>query len=209
MRKTSTGRLATRASLIGRLKNSEDQTSWEEFDRFYRRLVIAFAIKQGLDEEEAKDVAQETFAVVARDIGKFEYDPARSSFKHWLSTVTRHRITDYIRRRPKLASAPLPSTDGSTRTSAVARIPDPGTDALETVWDEEFRAFLLRLAMQQLKPEVSTLHFQILYLSVVKGQSLAKVAAALGINVAAVYVVRHRLAPRQRKLVAALRKELG
>src|SRR6266496_1265142 len=103
MREPRPDTIATRASLIGRLKNWDDQTNWREFDRTYRRLIVAFAVKQGLSESEAQDVAQETLLAVAKGIGKFEYDPARSSFKNWLLTVTRHRIADHCRRRPKEA----------------------------------------------------------------------------------------------------------
>ena len=209
MREVRPDTIATRASLLGRLKNWDDQTSWREFDHTYRRLIVAFAMKQGLNESEAEDVAQETFVSVAKDIGKFEYDPARSSFKNWLLKVTRHRITDHIRRRPKEAAAQSCRPDDRTRTSTVARLADPASDALDAAWEEEWRQTLTEQALEQLKPEVSVEHFKIFYLSVIKQQSATRVAAALGVNLAKVYVVLHRLAPRFKKLVAALRKELG
>jgi len=209
MREARPDTIVTHASLLGRLRNRDDQKSWDEFDRTYRRLIIAFALNQGLDQEEAKDVVQETWLAVVKAIGKFEYDPARSSFKNWLLTVTRHRIADYIRRRPQELEAQPRRADDSTRTSTVARLPDPNSPALEVVWDEEWKRTLVDQAMERLKANVSTQHFQILYLSVVKEQPAAKVAAALGVNIAKVYVVRHRLAPRLKKLIASLRKELG
>ena len=60
--------LATRASLLGRLKNWEDSHSWEEFTQMYSRLIRAVAIKAGLTETEAKDVEQETLLSVAKKI---------------------------------------------------------------------------------------------------------------------------------------------
>jgi RNA polymerase sigma-70 factor (ECF subfamily) len=201
--------IATRASLVGRLKNWDDQTSWREFDATYRRVIVAFAVKQGLNEQEAQDVAQETVLAVAKAMPGFQYDPARSSFSNWLFTVTRHRITDYIRRRPKEQEVRPPHADDTARTSTVARVPDPNSQPLDAVWEEEWRRNLTDQAMECLKAEVSVEHFKIFYLSVIKGQSSAKVALALGTNMAKVYVVRHRLAPRFQKLVAALQKELG
>jgi RNA polymerase sigma-70 factor (ECF subfamily) len=209
MREPKPDTIATRASLIGRLKNWDDQTNWREFDRTYRRLIVAFAVKQGLSESEAQDVAQETLLSVAKDIGKFEYDPERSSFKNWLLTVTRHRIADHCRHRPKEAGPRPTRTDESTRTSTVARVPDPNCAALDAVWDEEWRRTLTDQALERLKTQVSTQHFQIFYLSVIKEQPGAKVATALGVNMATVYVVRHRLARRFKKIAAALREELG
>jgi hypothetical protein len=76
--------LATRASLLGRLKNWEDAKSWEEFTQTYSRLIRAVAIKAGLTESEAKDVEQETLLCVAKTIHEFESNPARGTFKSWL-----------------------------------------------------------------------------------------------------------------------------
>src|SRR5687767_12747485 len=92
--------LATRASLLGRLKNWEDARSWEEFTQIYSRLIRSVAIKAGLSEAEAKDVEQETLLCVARTIHEFESDPARGTFKSWLLNLTRWRIADQFHRRP-------------------------------------------------------------------------------------------------------------
>src|SRR5712671_639223 len=64
--------LATRWSLVARMKNPEDQETWSEFADLYRGLIFGVARKAGLREEEAKDVVQETMAAVAKNIGGFE-----------------------------------------------------------------------------------------------------------------------------------------
>jgi len=209
MRAAKPDTIATRASLIGRLKDWNDQKSWGEFDRTYRRAIVAFAVAQGLSEPEAEDVAQETLLAAAKSIGGFKYDPARSSFKNWLLTVARHRITDHIRRRPKEVAAQPRRAGDATRTSTIARLPDPNGQALDVAAEAESKRAVLDEALERFKTDVSTEHFKIFYLSVIKEQPAAKVAAALGVNLAKVYVVRHRLAPRFKKLVAALQKELG
>ena len=47
--------LATRASLLGRLKNWEDARSWEEFTQIYSRLIRAVARKAGGDTDTTRD----------------------------------------------------------------------------------------------------------------------------------------------------------
>jgi len=100
--------IATRASLLGRLKNWEDQESWEEFADTYSRLILGVAIQAGLTEAEAKDVEQETLLRVAQTIHEFESSPERGSFKSWLLTLTRWRIVDQFRKR-----APAGQSDGT------------------------------------------------------------------------------------------------
>jgi len=84
--------IPTRASLLKRLKNWEDQESWREFFALYGRLIFGVAIKAGLTKAEAQDVVQDTAVVVARKLPGFAYDPAIGSFKSWLLLITRRRI---------------------------------------------------------------------------------------------------------------------
>ena len=48
----------TRWTLIGRLKNWDDQESWREFFDTYWRLIYATAIRSGLTPVEAEEVVQ-------------------------------------------------------------------------------------------------------------------------------------------------------
>ena len=86
--------IATRASLLERLKDMDDHASWDEFYRTYRELIYSVARKAGLNETEAEEAVQETLISVAKKMPGFRYDPAVDSFKGWLLTVTRWRILD-------------------------------------------------------------------------------------------------------------------
>ena len=46
--------LATHASLIERLKDCDDQASWQEFFDRYRGLIFRFALKAGCTETEIR-----------------------------------------------------------------------------------------------------------------------------------------------------------
>ena len=91
--------IPTRSSLLKRLKNWEDQDSWQEFFNTYGKLIFAVAIKAGLTEAEAQDVVQETMLVAARKLPGFDYDPVKGSFKSWLMLVTRRRIDKQLKKR--------------------------------------------------------------------------------------------------------------
>ena len=49
-----------RKSLLGRLKDFEDNESWRDFFNTYWRLIYGFATQRGLNHEEAQEVVQET-----------------------------------------------------------------------------------------------------------------------------------------------------
>src|SRR5215216_2597716 len=94
----------TRKSLLIRLKNWNDQESWQEFCRIYERIIHDIALKAGLRKVEAQEVVQETLLSVAKKIAGFDYNPEIGSFKNWLLKITKRRIVDQLRKR-------TPSTD--------------------------------------------------------------------------------------------------
>jgi len=120
-------RYPTRPSLLERLKNPEDQASWEAFYAAYRRLIHGAGLQAGLSEEEAKDLVQDTFLVLARQMPEFQYDPAKCSFKSWLRLVVRCRIRDRLRKRGRrVATVDLPPAD-DTVTEPMLNIADPAS----------------------------------------------------------------------------------
>src|SRR5476651_1071862 len=96
--------IPTRTTLIKRLKNWEDQSSWQDFFDTYGKLIHGVALKAGLTQTEAQDVVQETMFAVARQMPAFKYDRSLGSFKLWLLNLTRWRIADQIRQRAPQAA---------------------------------------------------------------------------------------------------------
>jgi RNA polymerase sigma factor (sigma-70 family) len=198
--------IATRASLLGRLKDWGDQESWQEFFNTYWRLIYSVALKAGLTDTEAQDVLQETLVTVAKKIGQFKSDPALGSFKGWLLLITRRRIADQFAKRGKLQRAPdIPATsntaplasggaDDSTRTSTIERVADPATFNLDACWEQQWQANLLRAATEKVKSQISPKQFQMFELYVLREWPVRKVAATLDVNVGQVYLAKHRVA---------------
>ena len=202
-----TGLLATRRSLIDRLGHWEDQAHWQEFFETYWKLIYSVARKSGLNEAEAQDVVQETVITVAKKIHKLRYDPAIGSFKGWLLNITRWRIADQFRERvPSQNQMARSSDDRSTAT--IERIADSNAENLDQLWEQEWQQNLLATAMTRVKKKVAPKHFQIFDCSVCKEWPAQKIAAALGVSVGQVYLVRHRVAALLKKEVKKLQKEV-
>jgi RNA polymerase sigma factor (sigma-70 family) len=194
---------ATRRSLVERLTNWQDQQHWQEFFETYWRLIYGVARKSGLTDAESQDVVQETVITVAKNITKYEREAG--SFRGWLLHITRWRIADQFRKRaPQTAQAR--SRGGSSRgTATIERIPD-GFD-LAATWEEEWQRHIFQAAMERLKRKVDSKHYQIFDCLAVKQWPAPKVAASLGVGIAQVYLVKHRLSAQLKKEVAILEKQ--
>jgi RNA polymerase sigma-70 factor (ECF subfamily) len=194
--------IPTRYSLLGRLRDWDDQDSWRDFFDTYWRLIYSVALKSGLTESEAQDVVQETVISVAKDIHKFKRDRALGSFKGWLRNVTRWRIADQLRKRTRVDLAEN-GTQEFHRPNP-AEIPEPEGATSESMWEEEWQANLLEAAMERVKHRVKEEHYQMFDLYVIKEWPVRKVARTLGVNVGRVYLAKHRISALVRKEVRAL-----
>ncbi len=187
--------LPTRESLLSRLKDWEDQDGWREFFDTYWRLIFNVARHAGLNEAEAQDIVQETLLGVAKKIPAFRYDPAKGSFKAWLLLNVRSRIVEHWRRRAVADSHRAAPDPGGppTGTDVVHRIADPAGPDLEAVWQKEWEDNLLQTAIRRTKAKVSARQFLIFDLATLKEVPLAKITRTLGVNVAQIYIAKHRV----------------
>jgi RNA polymerase sigma-70 factor (ECF subfamily) len=196
--------IPTRRSLLSRLKNWDDQDAWRVFFETYWKLIYNAAVRAGLSDAEAQDVVQETVIAVCRNIPEFAYDPAKGSFKTWLMRQTAWRIIGQLRKR--LPVEPLRETHRTpSRTTALERVPDPKVTDLEVGWDEEWEKNLVDSAFRRLKAKVDAKHFQIFDLCVRKKWPIAKIAKALRVNPARIYLVKHRLGNLLKKEIEQLK----
>src|SRR5271156_977382 len=146
MAQTTDDLIPTRTTLLHRLKDWQDQSSWQDFFDTYWKLIFGIAVKSGLSEAEAQDVVQETMISVAKHISTFKYDPAIGSFKSWLLNMTRWRIIDQLRRRDLLEQKYHPNeTEIGTKT--VDKIEDPINRQFEEEWDIRWEENLFQAAV--------------------------------------------------------------
>lgn len=194
----------TRSSLLNRLKNTQDHSSWQTFNDIYGRLIFRFAIKNGLTEDEAEEVVQETLIGVAKYLPNFRYDPKVCAFKTWLLNLSRWRIQNQLRQRRAPSASGSEKAHGNseeeaTNTSPIERIPSPASGDFEALWDREWRATLMDAALARVKPLCSVKQWQIFDLHVLQEWSVGEVNGTLGVSAGRVYLAKHRISVLLRK----------
>ena len=83
--------------------NEGDKAAFRWVVQTYQRMVFSLALKMMADEEEAKDVVQETFIRAWLAIG--DYDPQRP-FSTWLYTIVSHLCLDRLKSARAICSQP-------------------------------------------------------------------------------------------------------
>ncbi|HLQ44767.1 MAG TPA: sigma-70 family RNA polymerase sigma factor, partial [Planctomycetaceae bacterium] len=133
----------TQPSLLVRLRDAHDHEAWERFVDLYAPLVFAFVRKRGLQDADAADLTQEVLRQMALSAKSLVYDPKRGSFRAWLFTVVRNRLTDHWRAaRPEHSG----SGDRSQWRQATEQLVSE-SDSAE--WDLAYERQLFHFAARQ------------------------------------------------------------
>ncbi|WP_165227001.1 RNA polymerase sigma factor [Aquisphaera insulae] len=194
----------TRASLLVRIRDGRDAEAWSQFVEMYGPLIYDYGRRGGFQDADAADLAQEVLQAVAGAAGRFEYDPARGSFRSWLFTVARTKRLDLAAR---LARHPR----GSGRSSVMEQLgelagPRDG-EAEEAEWRLACEQRLVDLAAEQIRGEFREPTWQAFWQTFVEHAAPQEVASRLGMTIGAVYAARCRVLARLRERVRQLRDD--
>jgi RNA polymerase sigma factor (sigma-70 family) len=85
----------TRASLLVRLRDRQDEAAWRDFVDLYTPVVYGYARKQGLQAADAADLSQEVLGAVVGSVNRLDYDPRRGAFRNWLFTIVRRKLSNW------------------------------------------------------------------------------------------------------------------
>ena len=201
--------LLTRPSLLHRLRDWNDHSSWEEFHRLYRRFIRGLAIRAGLSDPEADEVVQAVLQNVAEHIGDYEVRERRGAFRRWLMNQTRWRIADKFRQRDR-ATAPQGQAVVRPANHDIDPLDDiPAENDIVDFWEVEWQQHILNSAMERLATQVPAKHFQAFDLYSRQGWPVRRIADTLEMNAPTVYLIAHRLTKRLRTEVDRLRDHHG
>jgi RNA polymerase sigma-70 factor, ECF subfamily len=179
----------TNVSLLECLRRPSASEAWDRFVRLYTPLLLYWARKLGLQDQDAEDLVQDVLIVLVRKMPEFRYQPGRT-FRGWMRTVLMNKWRD---RRRTGASAPLES----------GVEPSVPSDADETE-ESEYRLYILGRALQLMVEDFEMPTWQACWDTVVCSRPATEVAAELGLSVNAVYLAKSRVLNRLRHDLAGL-----
>lgn len=188
---------STRASLLVRIRDLEDQQAWSQFVEVYGPVVYRFARKRGLQEADASDLTQEVLRAVAAVAGRLNYDAREGSFRGWLYTVARNKLYDFRVARSR-------QCQGSGDSAVQAVLDEQSAHQEETLWEEEYQQQLLAWAADRVRDSFEDATWQAFWQLAVEGKSGKEAAAALGMTLAAVYMAKSRVLARLKEEIHQL-----
>jgi len=192
---------STHASLLLRLRDSQDHEAWLEFVSLYEPVAYRLLRRHGLQDADAREVMQELLMTVSRNIDRWDPAKERGSFRGWLRRVARNLVINWLKNRQRKVIA----TGGSGLQTMLNMLPaESDQETLE--FDQELRRALFQRAAEQVRGEVQAATWQAFWETGIVGASPADAAKKLGMTVGAVRVAKCRVLARLQAAVHEMEK---
>jgi len=191
---------ATSLSLLQRAQ-SDDQDAWDRLVRLYGPLVYRWCQRASVPADDVSDVFQEVFRAVAASLKKYKPGENKGSFRAWLKTVARSKISNHFQYINRQVRGKGGSTAQNQMSAATDPLGDPLADEDEEV-DEADHAVLVRRALELIRPEFKDTTWVAFERVALEDRDVAFVGEELGLSSAAVRQANYRVRRR-------LRIELG
>lgn len=182
----------TQSSLLERLREPGDEAAWRRFDALYGEVIVRYARRRGLELADAEDIRQIVALNLMGAMRGFRLRHDRGRFRSYLGRVVGNAIFRYRNR---------PSHHREVLEPDLAAIAPPVLgDALDAVWEQEWRDHHLRRALATLRSTFDPRSMEI-FERLLQGQSTADVVGATQSSPATVHKVRQRVRARLQTLV--------
>lgn len=176
----------TPASLLYRLRHSDEVTVWKRFVDLYTPLLFHWSRKLNQQESDCADLVQDVFLILWRKLREFEYDSGRS-FHAWLKTIFLNRFRSRLRQRPMAAIGRDPGSNSGEE------------DFSDRLADEDDTQYLIHQAFRLIESEFSSLQQQVFREYVLEEAAPEEVAQRHAISPGTVYGIKSKILSRLRQ----------
>ena len=145
---------ATSLSLLDALHDPRNDEAWQRFVMRYQPMIVAFAAKCGLNDNDAQDAAQETMTAFVKGYREGAYDRSKGRLRSWLFGIAHRKVIDVQRRmgRERVLA------DRSDGTAFLQALESPAE--AEDVWEQEWQEAVLRECMSEVSRLVDPATFK-------------------------------------------------
>ena len=192
----------TRASLLLRIQDPQDVEAWNEFQEIYQPLVYRLGRSRGLQDADARELAQDVMIAVAGAIERWQPDRQRGTFRTWLYRVARNTLINQLARDGRRERA-----SGDTNVQRLLLEVTARDDGQSLELQRELRRQTFLWAAAQVRCSCKPATWEAFWLTCVEGRAVVDVARQLKMTPGAVYVSRSRVMAKLKQLVEQVTSE--
>ncbi|UDQ98605.1 sigma-70 family RNA polymerase sigma factor [Lentisphaerota bacterium WC36G] len=193
----------TRITLIERVRDKNDEESWQEFVEYYKNFIFILLKHFSVGDNDIDDLMQIVQLKLWNGISNYQQHKNNAKFRTWLGTVVRNVVFTYNKSQSKHYNQRV----GDDLNDLEFLLEHKNEDQFEQIIEHEWKNYITTLAMENIKEFFSGKAIDVFTMTV-KGLSADEIAQKLQMKVESVYVLRNRVKERLFQEVKYLRREL-
>lgn len=182
----------TQASFLEKIR-SGDEHAWFEFHRKYADMIRQVGASKGLSQSECDDLMVEVMVIFWKKMDHFIYDAARGKFRSYLRRIAEVLSLDFLRKKYR---------QNSSLQEHFLHYPE----YVDADCMDEWRDFLLKQAMGDLRESVDAVSYQVFHMSFIGRHTIREISAVTRKSPNAIYIIRSRCIRKLKKIIAAYRQ---
>jgi len=194
----------TRVTLLAKLKKTENNEAWLEFENIYRGFILSLIVRMGINQEDAEDISQAVLTKVWQKIEDFEYNQNKGKFHNWLAAMTRNTVRDFFRTKKNF----ITGRDSVEYQEQYLDIEKQVLPDIENLAREEWVLHITNLAWNNIKDAIYETKQEV-FKMVSRETPNKEIAQKLGISEASVRVYKAEVFEKMRAEINRLNEELG
>jgi RNA polymerase sigma factor (sigma-70 family) len=194
----------TRVTLLAKLKQTESNEAWLEFESIYRGFILSLILRMGINQADAEDISQAVLTKVWQKIEDFEYNQNKGKFHNWLAAMTRNTVKDFFRTKKNF----ITGRDSVEYQEQYLDIEEQVLPDIENLAREEWVLHITNLAWENIKDDIYETKQEV-FKMVSQEIPTREIAGKLGISEASVRVYKAEVFEKMRAEITRLNRELG
>ena len=194
----------TRQTLIQKLQDDCENSSWEEFIKLYRGYVFVVIRKMNFNDEDCQDIMQATFLKVWKNVQRFKHGGKNGQFRRWLTLIAKNTALNCINKRKKEYGQQA-SPDLENQESYLNGISQPEIDQIA---DSEWEIYVTNIAWNNIKDNINQTQ-KTIFQMLLEGKSRSEIGVALELPANTVSVYKRRITDLLQREIKRLEIEFG
>lgn len=193
----------TRKTLINRIRDVDDNESWEEFAAIYRRYIYAVVRRMNVSQEDTNDILQQVLIKLWEKLPSYSAKEGQR-FRSWLNVITKNCVIDFIRSQ----TARVRRHEAAGKDEALTYLQTIRVPEIEEIALREWEVFITNKALENIQTHFTGKAMTVFQMKM-KGVTVEDIAQQCGIKPKTVYELNARVVERLTAEVKNLKEYLG
>ena len=194
----------TRQTLLEKIKDKHDESSWEDFVYYYKQYIYVVVRSMNLNHHDAEEIVQMVLVKVWDKLPGFQYDKEKGRFRGWLCRVTGNIVKNFLRSR----KSQLNRVEKMKQQEVSNYLDNVSVPEIESIASREWENYIANMAWKNIEGGFSE-HVKECFLLMSDDVPVPEIAKQMNISESSVYVYKKRVTDRLFAEINRLERELG